>query len=80
MVSHLSCFQTLIEPIFMFCMKVVNELTRMSNVTPGIFRKTLTNVQVNGIFLNPIVYESFKKGNRNYCMLRAMRMYRVLKL
>ncbi|KAL6652201.1 hypothetical protein ACP70R_011126 [Stipagrostis hirtigluma subsp. patula] len=27
---------------------VVNELTRMSNVTPGIFRKTLTDVQVNG--------------------------------
>ncbi|CAN6240538.1 unnamed protein product [Urochloa humidicola] len=27
---------------------VVNELTRMSNVTPGIFRKTLTDVEVNG--------------------------------
>lgn len=34
-----------------FNMKVVNELTRISNVTPGIFRKTLTDVQVNGILL-----------------------------
>jgi len=33
-----------------FCMKVVNELTRMSNATPGVFRKTMTDVQVNGIF------------------------------
>ncbi|KAJ1274619.1 hypothetical protein BS78_05G075300 [Paspalum vaginatum] len=31
-----------------FTTMVVNELTRMSNVTPGIFRKTLTDVQVNG--------------------------------
>ncbi|KAJ1274617.1 hypothetical protein BS78_05G075300 [Paspalum vaginatum] len=31
-----------------FATMVVNELTRMSNVTPGIFRKTLTDVQVNG--------------------------------
>ncbi|OEL24542.1 Cytochrome P450 87A3 [Dichanthelium oligosanthes] len=31
-----------------FTMLVVNELTRMSNITPGIFRKTLTDVQVNG--------------------------------
>ncbi|KAL6882602.1 hypothetical protein ACP4OV_011292 [Aristida adscensionis] len=29
---------------------VVNELTRMSNVTPGIFRKTLTDVQVNELY------------------------------
>ncbi|KXG28806.1 hypothetical protein SORBI_3005G169100 [Sorghum bicolor] len=31
-----------------FTNMVINELTRMSNVTPGIFRKTLTDVQVNG--------------------------------
>uniref|UniRef100_K3Y7H8 Cytochrome P450 n=1 Tax=Setaria italica TaxID=4555 RepID=K3Y7H8_SETIT len=31
-----------------FTALVVNELTRMSNVTPGIFRRTLTDVQVNG--------------------------------
>jgi hypothetical protein len=34
-----------INLISLFCMKVVNELTRMSNVTPGIFRKTLTDVK-----------------------------------
>ncbi|CAN6234539.1 unnamed protein product [Urochloa humidicola] len=31
-----------------FTTLVINELTRMSNATPGIFRKTLTDVQVNG--------------------------------
>jgi hypothetical protein len=62
MVFHLSCFQTLNEPFFfMFCAKVVNELTRMSNVTPGIFRKTLTDVQVKGILLNLTLYETFFK-------------------
>ncbi|KAK3138933.1 hypothetical protein QOZ80_5AG0375380 [Eleusine coracana subsp. coracana] len=57
---------------------VINELTRMSNVTPGIFRKTLTDVQVNGyvipagwmvmmspmsIHLNPIFFQDPLKFN-----------------
>lgn len=29
-------------------MKVMNEITRVGNVAPGIFRKSLKDVQVNG--------------------------------
>ncbi|KAK3135592.1 hypothetical protein QOZ80_5BG0420780 [Eleusine coracana subsp. coracana] len=61
-----------------FTIMVINELTRMSNVTPGIFRKTLTDVQVNGyvipagwmvmmspmsIHLNPIFFKDPLKFN-----------------
>ncbi|GJM88427.1 hypothetical protein PR202_ga04487 [Eleusine coracana subsp. coracana] len=61
-----------------FTIMVINELTRMSNVTPGIFRKTLTDVQVNGyvipagwmvmmspmsIHLNPIFFQDPLKFN-----------------
>nr|CAB3504865.1 unnamed protein product [Digitaria exilis] len=31
-----------------FTTQVINEINRMSNIAPGIFRKTLTDVQVNG--------------------------------
>ncbi|XP_015695026.2 cytochrome P450 87A3-like [Oryza brachyantha] len=31
-----------------FTTQVMNEITRISNVAPGVFRKTLTDVQVNG--------------------------------
>ncbi|XP_052160787.1 cytochrome P450 87A3-like [Oryza glaberrima] len=31
-----------------FTTQVTNEITRISNVAPGVFRKTLTDVQVNG--------------------------------
>ncbi|CAD6257935.1 unnamed protein product [Miscanthus lutarioriparius] len=31
-----------------FTTQVMNEITRISNIAPGIFRKTLTDVQVNG--------------------------------
>uniref|UniRef100_A0A0D3FZ41 Cytochrome P450 n=2 Tax=Oryza TaxID=4527 RepID=A0A0D3FZ41_9ORYZ len=31
-----------------FSTQVMNEITRISNVTPGVFRKTLTDVQVKG--------------------------------
>ncbi|KAG0529013.1 hypothetical protein BDA96_05G061900 [Sorghum bicolor] len=31
-----------------FTAQVMNEITRISNIAPGIFRKTLTDVQVNG--------------------------------
>jgi len=47
-------------------MKVINELTRMSNVTPGIFRKTLTDVQVNGILIQ--LYEKKIVGIFHYCL------------
>ncbi|KAK8459191.1 hypothetical protein SEVIR_2G096800v4 [Setaria viridis] len=55
-----------------FTTMVVNELTRMSNATPGVFRKTVTDVQLNGytiptgwmvmvcpmaVHLNPEVFE-----------------------
>jgi cytochrome P450 len=32
----------------MFLLKVVHEITRISNVAPGIFRKTLADVKVKG--------------------------------
>uniref|UniRef100_A0A0E0LI85 Cytochrome P450 n=1 Tax=Oryza punctata TaxID=4537 RepID=A0A0E0LI85_ORYPU len=44
----------------------MNEITRISNVAPGVFRKTLTDVQVNGytipsgpmaVHLNPELFE-----------------------
>jgi len=51
-------------------MKVINELTRMSNVTPGIFRKTLTDVQVNGILIQ--LYEKIVEIF-HYCLGRVFR-------
>ena len=32
-------------------MKVMNEITRVGNVAPGIFRKSLKDVQVNGKYI-----------------------------
>jgi len=48
-------------------MKVINELMRMSNPTPGIFRKTLTDVQVNGTYTFTILLKSYMY-NFHYCL------------
>uniref|UniRef100_A0A0D9W8D4 Cytochrome P450 n=1 Tax=Leersia perrieri TaxID=77586 RepID=A0A0D9W8D4_9ORYZ len=39
-----------------FSIQVMNEITRISNVAPGVFRKTLTDVQVK-VHLNPKLFE-----------------------
>ncbi|OEL13600.1 Cytochrome P450 87A3, partial [Dichanthelium oligosanthes] len=61
-----------------FTTQVMNEIIRMSNIAPGIFRKTLTDVQVNGytipagwlimispmaVHLNPKLFEDPLKFN-----------------
>ncbi|KAL6868167.1 hypothetical protein ACP4OV_015012 [Aristida adscensionis] len=61
-----------------FTSQVVNEINRLSNVSPGIFRKTLKDVQVNGytipagwliminpssVHLNPTIFEDPLKFN-----------------